>query len=71
MKKSIIIIGVIVILFILAIVIFDITQFSSSECTVKGGNVVNTLGGDNCQDNEINIGSIDGLKCPCICCVPK
>ncbi|MFC1648745.1 hypothetical protein ACFL1B_04775 [Nanoarchaeota archaeon] len=41
------------------------------ECGLKNGRIVNTLGEEGCNDNEINIGKVPGYRCPCICCVPK
>ncbi len=41
---------------------------SPEECDSKGGRVVNTLG-ETCASDETNAGEVEGLMCPCICCV--
>lgn len=41
---------------------------TGKECSQKKGIIVNTLSGKNCVDGK-SIGSVDGLRCPCICCV--
>lgn len=38
-------------------------------CESDGGRFVNTLN-ENCNDDEINIGKIEGdIDCPCVCCM--
>jgi len=46
------------------------TYISSEKCDLDGGRILNTLSNKNCFENETDIGEIEGMKCPCICCVP-
>ena len=53
-----------------------IGEMTLPECFMRGGREVNTLAAtpeesETCGENEKDIGSITGLMCPCICCVPK
>jgi len=43
-------------------------KINSSECIIKGGEIVNTLGGDGCNSKEKFLGEVIGMKCPCVCC---
>ncbi len=45
--------------------------FSPEECEAEGGRSVNIVGGDSCNENEINIGDVVGFISPNICCVPQ
>ncbi len=45
-------------------------QLNSTQCDALGGRLVNTLGGS-CSSGESNAGEVEGLQCPCICCVPS
>ena len=47
-----------------------ITVLTPEECDAIGGRVLNTLGGFECYDNEVEEGEVEGLLCPCVCCVP-
>ncbi len=47
-----------------------INYLTSGDCESKGGRIVDTLA-ENCTDSEINIGIVEDLNCPCICCVPS
>lgn len=40
---------------------------SVKECEEKKGKVVNTLAGETCEGGK-NLGEIEGLRCPCVCC---
>lgn len=41
---------------------------SSEECISKKGRIV-TFGG--CTNDEESIGNVSGVRCICVCCVPK
>ena len=43
---------------------------TSDECAEKGGRIVNTMG-ESCTENELEIGPVQNMECPCVCCVPK
>lgn len=43
---------------------------SPEGCEEKGGRAVNIVGGDSCDENEVNIGPVIGFISPNICCVP-
>jgi|GEM_PF-6372640 len=45
-------------------------QMNGTECGLLGGRIVNTLG-DSCLENETDAGEVEGMLCPCICCVPR
>ncbi len=44
---------------------------SPQECIDMGGRTVNTVGGQTCEENESNAGSVQGFISPNICCVPE
>lgn len=44
------------------------TTITVDDCNIKNGRIVDTLEGDTCSSGEVNIGNVEGLKCPCICC---
>ena len=72
MKKSIIIaLIILVVVLILISVLFISTSTHGQTCKLKGGRIVNTLGGETCAEDETNTGVVKGYKCPCICCVPS
>jgi hypothetical protein len=42
---------------------------SAQECLTAGGEVRNTAGTTGrCAPNEVDLGDVEGLRCPCICC---
>ncbi len=42
---------------------------SAQECIDAGGEVRNTAGkAGRCAPNELDLGDVEGLRCPCICC---
>ncbi len=43
-------------------------NISSEECTKLGGETINTLNQKYCDSPENFLGTIDGMRCPCICC---
>jgi len=47
-------------------------ELTSDECVAKGGEVINTLNGEGpgktCTSQEAFLGTVTGLRCPCICC---
>ncbi len=43
---------------------------SSEECAELGGEIINTLAGKDCGENEY-LGEVTGMECPCICCMKK
>ena len=57
-------------LVIVLVLLTGCTKLDSDMCTQKGGRIVNTLE-DACMEDEVNIGEVEGLRCPCICCVPS
>jgi len=46
------------------------TELSPEDCEAKGGRAVNIVGGDSCNDDEVNIGPVVGFISPNICCIP-
>lgn len=40
------------------------------ECIEEGGRTVNIVGGEGCNEDEINMGQVIGFISPNICCVP-
>ena len=48
----------------------DNKEMTSTECAEQGGNIVNSLGGKTCAENEESLGEVTGMKCQCICCKP-
>ncbi len=46
------------------------TELSPDDCIAKGGRTLNTVGGDSCNDDEVNIGPVVGFISPNICCIP-
>lgn len=46
-------------------------SISSNECANQNGRIINTLSGEQCNNEETNVGSVQGMRCPCICCIPK
>ncbi len=42
----------------------------SDACAVMGGRIANTLSGG-CWENETSAGDVEGLRCPCVCCIQK
>ncbi len=50
-----------------------VSKLSGEQCTLAGGEIVNTLGttaiGDKCPIGKRSIGDVEGMRCPCICCV--
>ena len=58
-------------LFILILISGCKQELTPDECENKGGRVLNTLGGYECDEDEKNIGEVIGLFCPCVCCVEK
>lgn len=65
-------------LFILILAIIKLTTetkitngepyITSNECVSKEGTIVNTLGGEGCKSRDTFLGTVTGLKCPCVCC---
>jgi len=47
------------------------TSLSPGECIEKGGRTVNIVGGDSCNEDELNIGEVVGFISPNICCIPR
>jgi hypothetical protein len=45
-------------------------EVTSDACTATGGSIVDTLGaeGGSCPVGQENLGSVTGVRCPCICC---
>lgn len=43
---------------------------TGKECAAKGGVTVNNFGGEGCTAGKYS-GEIEGMRCPCICCVGK
>lgn len=57
-------------LFAVFLIIFGCAaKFDSTSCGNLDGRVINTMN-ENCTPGERNAGEVDGLHCPCICCVP-
>jgi len=46
------------------------TGLRPKDCEAKGGRSVNIVGGDSCNDDEVNIGQVVGFISPNICCIP-
>jgi len=44
-------------------------SMTPEECIEKGGRIVNIVGGENCNENEENIGNVYGFISPNICCL--
>jgi len=44
---------------------FTVTEFG---CKMRGGHIIESPA--TCKNNESNVGFIQGVKCPCFCCVP-
>jgi len=49
------------------------TEITTEDCNSHEGRIVNTLSLKEpyCEDNELNLGYVTGLNCPCVCCVNK
>ena len=45
------------------------TSLTPEECENLRGRIINIVGGDNCSENEKNIGDVTGFISPNICCV--
>ena len=83
-KKIIIIMSIVVALLIMAVFTYYILNrtlhnpgtddeyytISKLGCEWRSGRIVG-LPHENCTENEINLGFIENLKCPCICCISK
>lgn len=41
---------------------------TGNECAQRGGQIVNTLGGQGCPSPEAFLGTVTGMRCPCVCC---
>ena len=79
-KKTILITLLILIVVVLLFLIFyryQILGISPEGCISKGGRVssmmteVDGVLKNECYKNETNIGEVNEVLCPCICCVPK
>jgi hypothetical protein len=45
---------------------------TTEECAAQKGKITNRAGDHDeiyCPENSKNIGNIEGVKCPCVCCV--
>lgn len=51
---------------------FEKRSVDSSDCISLKGRIVNTISypGGSCMANETDAGTVEGMLCPCICCVP-
>ncbi len=81
MKKITIIIGVIIILTLIGIFLVIWSnqskecvehgtepEITSDECSKLGGEIINTLNYGSCCSQDNFLGTVSGMKCPCICC---
>jgi len=41
----------------------------STRCATIGGTIINTLDKKTCPAGQKNAGSVEEMRCPCICCV--
>ena len=60
-----------IILILVLILINGCNQLDSEACVAEDGRIVNRISEESCKVNETNIGEVQGLRCPCICCVPS
>lgn len=44
---------------------------SPEECQNLGGNILNTVTGISCNENDANLGQVTGFISPHVCCKPK
>ena len=44
-------------------------QMTGDECIEMDGMVVNTAEDGHCGDDEIELGEVTDMRCPCVCCV--
>ncbi|MFT4309438.1 MAG: hypothetical protein ACMXYL_03045 [Candidatus Woesearchaeota archaeon] len=80
MKRIIIILSVVLVVLLLlffswyynlAGTVYGYDSISYSQCTRRGGEIINTLLGDTCPEGTVLYAEVHGTRCPCICCVPE
>lgn len=42
-------------------------ELTGDECAQLGGEIINTLDGEDCGEDEY-LGEVIGMRCPCLCC---
>ena len=46
-------------------------SISANQCTLRGGEIINTLSQETCPEGTKILAEVHGMRCPCICCVTE
>ena len=46
----------------------DEKMIDTTQCEQLGGEIINTLTQKNCEPPDSYLGTVSGVRCPCICC---